>query len=99
MSTLFISPFKRASPSRALDFSLALSKYTLMNTRQYAKALGRRGGRARARNLSAEQRKKIASMGGKSRALSRHAARRIEENFKYLEAIEDLRKAAVIHEK
>lgn len=65
-----------------------------MNVRQLAQILGRQGGKTRARLLSHEQRKKIASLGGRVKALSRHAARRIEENFRYLEAIEALKKAA-----
>ncbi len=63
-----------------------------MNTRQLAKALGRRGGLARAKSLSAEQRKKIASLGGQVKALSAKAAQRIEKNFKYLKAVQGLRK-------
>jgi hypothetical protein len=70
-----------------------------MNTRQAAKALGRRGGRARARNLSSQQRKKIASMGGRAKELSRHAERRIEDNFRFLKAIEALRKIAPRHDR
>lgn len=65
-----------------------------MNLRHVAKALGRRGGLARARRLAPQERKKIASLGGRAKALSRHAARRIEDNFRYLEAIEALRKFA-----
>ena len=63
-----------------------------MNFRQAARSLGRRGGQARARNLSSEERKKIASHGGRTKALSQQAGRRIETNFQYLEAIETLRK-------
>jgi hypothetical protein len=63
-----------------------------MSIRQFAQALGRRGGRARARSLSSQERKKIASLGGRTKALSHHAARRIEDNFRYLEAIEALKK-------
>jgi len=58
-----------------------------------AKALGRRGGLARARKLSPERRREIASKGGRSKALSRHASRRIRENFEYLRRIDALRKA------
>lgn len=70
-----------------------------MNIRDIAKALGRLGGRARAKKLSAKRRKEIASMGGLSRALSHHAERRIEENFRYLETIESLKKAVRPHGK
>jgi hypothetical protein len=41
--------------------------------------------------LSAEERIAIASLGGKARSLSFHAARRIRENFRYVAAIEGLR--------
>ena len=57
-----------------------------------ARALGRRGGRVRATRLSAVQTKRIASLGGIARAQSLQAARRIEENFTYLEAVDSLRK-------
>ncbi len=70
-----------------------------MNLRQSARALGRRGGLARARSLSRQQRKKIASLGGRANALSRHAVRRIEDNFRYLEAMGALRKISQVHAK
>lgn len=62
-----------------------------MNTRQLARALGR-GGLARGKRLSAEQRKKIASLGGQVKALSAKAAQRIDENFIYVNIIEELKK-------
>jgi hypothetical protein len=62
-----------------------------------ARALGRRGGLARARTLSPKRRKEIASQGGRSKALSRHASRRIRENFEYLKRVNALRKAASPH--
>ena len=65
-----------------------------MNLRQMARILGRQGGLARARNLSKAERLLIASLGGRTRSLSRHAARRIRDNFLYLMAIEQLRAAA-----
>jgi hypothetical protein len=67
-------------------------KYNLnMNkTRAIAKALGRRGGRARARRLSSEERRRIAALGGAARSASLRAARRIEENFAYLQAVQAL---------
>jgi len=68
-----------------------------MELKSIAQALGRRGGLARARKLSAERRKEIASQGGRSKALSRHAARRIRENFEYLRRVDALRKAAPPH--
>lgn len=66
-----------------------------MNATDAARALGRRGGRARAARLSAEQRKQIASLGGRARSLSFHAARRIAENFRYLAAVDSLRQRTV----
>ena len=65
-----------------------------MNIKSIARALGRRGGLARARKLSAERRKEIASQGGRSKALSHHASRRIRENFEALKRMDALRKAA-----
>ena len=61
-----------------------------MNARRIAKALGRRGGRMRARRLSDGDRKRIASLGGKARSASLQAARRIAANFRYA-ALLDLR--------
>ncbi len=68
------------------------AKYNIpMNRTQMAKALGRLGGRARARRISAGQRKKISSLGGKARAESLQAARRIVANFRYVNTIRKLR--------
>ena len=67
-----------------------------MNTRQIAKALGRKGGLARAKKLSAEQRKKIASLGGKVKAISAKANERIESNFRLAETLKLLRPAPKI---
>jgi len=61
-----------------------------MNYSHLAKALGRRGGLKRAKNLSAKRKKQIASSGGLSRAESIKQAKRIETNFKYLQAIQEL---------
>jgi len=60
---------------------------------QLARELGRRGGLARARNLTRRRREEIASLGGRARALSRVAARRIRDNFNYLDAVERLRRS------
>lgn len=62
-----------------------------MNARQIAKALGRKGGLARAKKLSAEQRRKIASKGGMVKALSAKANDRIESNFRFAESLKILR--------
>ena len=62
-----------------------------MNTTEMARALGRKGGRARGRRLSAAERKRIASLGGKARMQSLQAARRIADNFRYAAAADRLR--------
>lgn len=59
-----------------------------------ARAMGRRGGRARAKRLSAERRRQIASSGGRARALSRLAERRIVENLRYAAAVVELQGGA-----
>ena len=61
-----------------------------MTSRQIAKALGRLGGRMRARRLSAGERRRIASLGGRARAASLQAARRIAENLRYAALLRDL---------
>jgi len=52
-----------------------------------AKKLGARGGRARALRLTADRRRRIASEGGAARRESLAAARRIADNFAYVEAV------------
>jgi hypothetical protein len=61
-----------------------------MNTRDMARALGRRGGRARARTLTADQRRRIAVLGGAARRRSLELARRHRDNFMYLAAVLEL---------
>lgn len=61
-----------------------------MSLRSLAKQLGRQGGLKRAQKLSAQRRKEIASAGGKARAEAHATAKRIEENFRYLETIREL---------
>ena len=63
-----------------------------MDASRIARILGRLGGLARARKLSPERRRRIASLGGLTRSLFRHAARRIRENFMYVKVIDQLRK-------
>lgn len=58
-----------------------------MTYRDAAKLMGSRGGRARARRLSPERRRSIASLGGAARRESLTAARRIADNFAYVEAV------------
>ncbi len=55
-----------------------------------ARAMGRRGGQARARRLSAERRRQIASLGGRARHRSLLVARRIADNFFYAAAALEL---------
>lgn len=59
-----------------------------------ARAMGRRGGRARASRLSPERRRQIASLGGRARQRSLLAARRLVENLLYVAAVEELRREA-----
>jgi len=56
-----------------------------------ARAMGRRGGRARAKRLSPERRRRIASLGGQARQRSLLAARRLVDNLLYAAAAEELR--------
>ena len=65
-----------------------------MNTRDVARILGRRGGRARARRLTPVERQHIASLGGNARARSHDAARRIIVNLRYAKAVVELRGGA-----
>lgn len=55
-----------------------------------AKALGRRGGQARAKRLSPDERKRIASLGGVARLRSREAARQIMVNLAYAAMVQEL---------
>jgi hypothetical protein len=59
--------------------------------RAMARALGRRGGRARARRLSAERRRQIASLGGLARYRSLLVTRRLADNLRYAAAAVELR--------
>ncbi len=56
-----------------------------------ARAMGRRGGRARAKRLSAERRRQIASLGGRARHRSLLVAQRIVDNLRYVAAVLELR--------
>jgi hypothetical protein len=62
-----------------------------MNARQMARELGRRGGRARARNLTPDERRRIAALGGIARRQSLEVAQRHEDNFRYLAMVLELR--------
>jgi hypothetical protein len=61
-----------------------------MNTRDMARALGRRGGRARARNLTADERRRIAALGGAARRRSLEAGERLTANFVYAAIVREL---------
>jgi hypothetical protein len=62
-----------------------------MNPRELARALGSLGGRSRATRLSADEKKRVASLGGKARLQSLQAARRIADNFRYAAVVDELR--------
>lgn len=62
-----------------------------MDTRSMAQALGRRGGRARARSLTPEQRRGIAALGGVARRRSLELAQRHADNFMYARMVLELR--------
>lgn len=62
-----------------------------MNSTEMARALGRKGGRARGERLSVAEKQRIASLGGKARLQSLQAARRVADNFRYAAAVEGLR--------
>ena len=70
-----------------------------MTRRQIAQQLGRRGGRTRALRLSVEEKRRIASLGGKARAASFAIARRVEQNLRYAAVIRELQPTAVIRER
>ena len=61
-----------------------------MNARTMARALGSRGGRARARNLTAGERRRIAALGGAARRRSLTLARRHADNFIYAAMVLEL---------
>ena len=65
-----------------------------MNVRDMARALGRRGGQARARNLAAGQRRRIAALGGVARRRSLEAERRLAANLVYAAMVRELRPPA-----
>jgi len=61
-----------------------------MTVFEIARVLGRRGGRARARRLSAAQKRTIAALGAQARLHSLKAAEYIAANFRYAEAVRQL---------
>jgi hypothetical protein len=65
-----------------------------MGARSIARVLGRRGGRARAKRLSAAERRRIASLGAQARVRSLQAAQRITDSLRYADTVTDLRGGA-----
>lgn len=63
-----------------------------VSRREMARELGRRGGQARARRLTAAERSRVASLGGTARRQSLDAARRLADNFAYAAAVGELRR-------
>lgn len=61
-----------------------------MNASTLARLLGARGGKARAQRLTADRRRSIAALGGTARRESLAIARRIADNFAYLESVNAL---------
>ena len=58
-----------------------------MRMADIARVLGSRGRKARATRLAPAEKRRIAALGGRARALSIHAERRVAENFRYAEAV------------
>jgi hypothetical protein len=69
-----------------------------MSPHSLASMLGRRGGLARGRRLSATEKKRIASLGGRARARSLLAARRIADNFRYVATMGALQSPARVQQ-
>ena len=67
-----------------------------MHPSAMARSLGRRGGLARARRLSGQDRRRIAAMGGRARRESLLAARRIADNFRYVAVVRELTPAVTV---
>ena len=72
---------------------LSVKYNELMSTREMARALGRKGGRARAARLGPADRKRIAALGGIARRKSLQVARRILETLAYAQVLAALRPA------
>ncbi len=58
-----------------------------MSISDMARALGSKGGKARAMRLTPAEKRRTATLGGRARALSIHAVRRVAENFRYAEVV------------
>src|SRR5690606_6184899 len=77
-------------PANTLPSCLAPSIMLSMDTSDMARARGRKGGKARAARLAPSEKRRIAALGGRARALSLHASRRVAENFRYVEVLHAL---------
>jgi hypothetical protein len=64
-----------------------------VNTSDMARALGSKGGKSRAKRLAPDEKRRIAALGGRARALSIHATRRVIENLHYASAMAALQPA------
>jgi hypothetical protein len=67
-----------------------------VDRRAAAQVLGRAGGRARARRVSPEERRRIASLGGQARRQSLQIAQRIVDNLRYAAAVQELRRPPAV---
>jgi hypothetical protein len=69
---------------------LAPSKIDPVDADRAARILGRRGGQARAERLSAEERRRIASLGGQARMRAIRIVRRMADTLDYAAAVAEL---------
>jgi hypothetical protein len=86
-----LSRILRHDQNRRIAFLLSAKYDVIMNASEMARSLGQKGGRARARRLSAADKQRIASLGGKARGESLRAARRIADNYRYAAVLGALR--------
>jgi hypothetical protein len=83
-------PENRSTFLNPLAHMLTAKHNRAMNTSDMARALGSKGGKARAKRLAPEEKRRIAALGGQARAISFHATRRVAENFRYADAVNSL---------
>lgn len=79
-----------------VDLLLSAKHNGLMTTHDMARRLGSRGGRARATRLSADERRRIAALGGQARQRSFETTRRVVANLQYAMAVRELRGAPAV---
>lgn len=75
----------------SLEIILSAKHNERMNLANIAKKMGSLGGKARAKRLSSPAKKAIASLGGLARAQSILVAKRIEQNFAYVAAMNEMK--------